>query len=70
MFWIYTINDKFVTIKENKKGDKLFSIGKTKNIDKAATFRTKKNAESWRKVIEFVGTGKKVELREATLILK
>jgi hypothetical protein len=70
MFWIYTIDDKFVTIKENRKGDKLYSIGKTKNIEKAAFFYSKKNAESWRNKINLVAMNKKVELREATLTLK
>jgi hypothetical protein len=47
MFYIYVVGDKFVTIKENKKGDKLYSIGLTKSIENCAYFTNKKNVNSW-----------------------
>lgn len=68
MFYVYVVGDKFVTIKENKKGDKLFSIGLTRSIEKCAYFDNKKKANSWLKAIQFVYPN--AEIKEATLTIK
>jgi len=68
MFYVYVVGDKFVTIKENKKGDRLFSIGLTKSIENCAYFTNKKNVKSWLNTIQFVYPN--AEIKEATLTLK
>lgn len=68
MFYVYVVDNKFVTIKENRKGDKLYSIGLTKSIEKSAYFINKKNVNSWENTIKFVYPN--AEIKEATLTLK
>jgi hypothetical protein len=68
MFYVYVVGGKFVTIKENKKGDRFFSIGLTTSTEKCAYFTSKKDAKSWESSIKY--RHRNAELKEAVLTLR
>lgn len=64
---LYVVDDKFVRISENLKGNTTFKLSLVKDINKATRFRDEKSAKSWDSYI--VKTYPKAKLKKAGLIL-